>query len=458
MGTIDDIYEDLDTDISKTEFMEAVEAKVEQMGGLADDETAAMLIAHDLDGGKVETIVDIEPGLEEVKFLGKVTSVGDIRTFERDDESEGNVLNIDVADESGSIRVALWDDDAIAAAEDLDVGQTLRIKGRPKEGYSGVEVNADRVEPASDTTIDISVSAQPTIDQLSLGQSEVTIKCVILDTGSIRTFERDDGTEGQVSNLSVGDETSRIRVTLWDEQAEKVDELTPGESIEIIDGYVRERDGELELHLGSRGVIETLDEPVEFEPETTAIADLAEGDSVDIAGVVRSADPKRTFDRDDGSEGQVKNIRVQDQTGDIRVALWGEKADIDLTPGDEVYLAEVTIQEGWQEDLEASAGWQSTVTALDRSRPNQQGRNDDSADLTEFRDSGNDNNTETPSEGDSDEIISFTGVVVQPGDPVILDNGEETVAVETSETVNLGEEITVRGKLINDRIKADEVF
>lgn len=458
MGTIDDIYEDLDTDISKTEFMEAVEAKVEQMGGLADEETAAMLIAHDLDGGKVETIVDIEPGLEEVKFLGKVTSVGDIRTFERDDESEGNVLNIDVADESGSIRVALWDDDAIAAAEDLDVGQTLRIKGRPKEGYSGVEVNADRVEPASDTTIDISVSAQPTIDQLSLGQSEVTIKCVILDTGSIRTFERDDGTEGQVSNLSVGDETSRIRVTLWDEQAEKVDELTPGESIEIIDGYVRERDGELELHLGSRGVIETLDEPVEFEPETTAIADLAEGDSVDIAGVVRSADPKRTFDRDDGSEGQVKNIRVQDQTGDIRVALWGEKADIDLTPGDEVYLAEVTIQEGWQEDLEASAGWQSTVTALDRSRPNQQGRNDDSADLTEFRDSGNDNNTETPSEGDSDEIISFTGVVVQPGDPVILDNGEETVAVETSETVNLGEEITVRGKLINDRIKADEVF
>lgn len=458
MGTIDDIYEDLDTDISKTEFMEAVEAKVEQMGGLADEETAAMLIAHDLDGGKVETIVDIEPGLEEVKFLGKVTSVGDIRTFERDDESEGNVLNIDVADESGSIRVALWDDDAIAAAEDLDVGQTLRIKGRPKEGYSGVEVNADRVEPASDTTIDISVSAQPTIDQLSLGQSEVTIKCVILDTGSIRTFERDDGTEGQVSNLSVGDETSRIRVTLWDEQAEKVDELTPGESIEIIDGYVRERDGELELHLGSRGVIETLDEPVEFEPETTAIADLAEGDSVDIAGVVRSADPKRTFDRDDGSEGQVKNIRVQDQTGDIRVALWGEKADIDLTPGDEVYVAEVTIQEGWQEDLEASAGWQSTVTALDRSRPNQQTRNDDSADLTEFRNSGNDNDTETPSEGDSDEIISFTGVVVQPGDPVILDNGEETVTVETSETVNLGEEITVRGKLINDRIKADEVF
>jgi len=102
MGAIDDIYAELDADVEKEEFREAVEQKVEQMGGLADEETAAMLIAHDLDGGEVETIADIEPGMEEAKFLAKVTSVGDLRTFERDGEDEdGNVLNIDVADESG---------------------------------------------------------------------------------------------------------------------------------------------------------------------------------------------------------------------------------------------------------------------------------------------------------------------------------------------------------------------
>ena len=123
MGAIEDIYADLDADVSKEEFRAAVEEKVEQMGGLADEETAAKLIAHDLDGGEVETIADVEPGLEEAKFLGKVTSVGKLRTFERDgDDDDGHVLNLKVADESGSIRVALWDDDAVAAADELDTG------------------------------------------------------------------------------------------------------------------------------------------------------------------------------------------------------------------------------------------------------------------------------------------------------------------------------------------------
>jgi len=70
MGVIEDIYEDLDADVSIEEFREAVEAKVEQMGGLADEETAAQLIVHDLQDGEVETIADIEPGMEEAKFLG----------------------------------------------------------------------------------------------------------------------------------------------------------------------------------------------------------------------------------------------------------------------------------------------------------------------------------------------------------------------------------------------------
>jgi len=136
MGVIEDVYEDLDTDVEFEEFEAAVEDKVDQMGGLADEETAAMLIAHELRDEEADTIADIEPGMNDVKFLGKVTSIGDIRTFERDDEDaeEGRVCNVDVADASGSVRVALWDDMAAAAEEQLEVGQVLRVMGRPKEG------------------------------------------------------------------------------------------------------------------------------------------------------------------------------------------------------------------------------------------------------------------------------------------------------------------------------------
>jgi len=83
MGAIEDVYEDLDTDVEFEEFAAAVEDKVEQMGGLADEETAAMLIAHELRDEEADTIADIEPGMNDVKFMGKVTSIGDVRTFER---------------------------------------------------------------------------------------------------------------------------------------------------------------------------------------------------------------------------------------------------------------------------------------------------------------------------------------------------------------------------------------
>ncbi len=509
MGAIEDIYAELKADVSKDEFREAVEEKVEEMGGLADEETAAMLIKHDLDGGEVHTISDIEAGLEEAKFLGKILTIGELRTFERStpggteatDEEEttvddagsdpspepreksagdaqsgdaesngevGHVLNVELADESGAVRVALWDDDAIAAGDELEKGQVLRVKGRPKEGYKGVEVNADRVEVDEEAEIDVEVGGRATVDGLTLGQSDVNLTGVVLDTDTVRTFDRDDGSEGRVSNVTLGDETGRIRVTLWDERADRVEELTAGETVEVVDGYVRERDGDLELHVGSQGRIVESDESVEFVPDTTDIASVDIEETVDIAGVVRSADPKRTFDRDDGSEGQVRNIRVQDETGAIRVALWGEKADVELGPGDEVVCTDVEIQDGWQDDIEASAGWQATVTVLDAAAPTAQP--EDTSSLEEFT------TDETEHEGDSGGADptnpvapdgeadgegapeTFTGTVVQPGDPVILDSGEETLHVETDADVHLGQEVTVRGRRTEDRFIADDVF
>jgi replication factor A1 len=472
MGAIEDTYDDLETDVSLEEFREAVEQKVEQMGGLADEETAAMLIAHELQEGEVDTIADIKPGMEDVKFVGKVASVGELRTFERDGEDEdGRVLNVEVADETGRVRVALWDEQADGAAEELEPGVVLRVAGRPKEGYNGLEVSASRVEPADDVDIDVSLDGTATADSLSMGQSDVNLRGVVLETGEIRTFSRDDGSEGRVSNLTLGDETGRVRVTLWDERADRAEELDLGTTVEVVDGYVRERDGSLELHIGSRGAIEEVEEAVSFVPQATDIASLELDQTVDIAGVVRSADPKRTFDRDDGSEGQVRNIRVQDQTGDIRVALWGEKADADLGPGDEVFLADVEIQDGWKEDLEASAGWRSSVVKLDgkaasAAREKSSGASGETG-LDAF---ANGTSGETPNEADTatataaetedddgSGIVEFTGVVVQTGDPVMLDDGEETCMVETSASVTLGQEVTVRGRKDGDRLVAEEL-
>jgi replication factor A1 len=424
--------------------------------------------------------------MEEVKFLAKVVSVGDVRTFERDDDEreDGRVLNVEVADETGSIRITFWDKQADAGSDELEVGETLRIAGRPKEGYNGVEVNVDKAEPDDEADVDVQVQDTYRVEDLSLGLSDVNLRGKVLDTDSIRTFSRDDGSEGQVANLKLGDSTGRIRVTLWDEKADRADELDPGVSVEVVDGYVRERDGDLELHVGNRGAVEEIDEEIEYVPETADIGDLSIGDTVDIGGVVRSADPKRTFDRDDGSEGQVRNIRVQDETGDLRVALWGEKADTEVAPGDEIQLADVEIQDGWEDDIEGSAGWQSTVTVLGEADPSagtsaggseagsatadgggSGGGSSEASGSTGLDSFGGDSDEATATGTDTDgsatedgEYVEFTGTVVQAGDPIILDNGEQTVSVDSSTDVTLGQEVTARGELRDGTLDAEDVF
>ena len=495
MGEIEEIYADLETDVSEEEFREAVEQKVEQMGGLADEETAAMLIAHELDEGEVDTVADIEPGMEEVKFLAKVVSIGELRTFERDGEDEeGRVVNVEAADETGTVRLAFWDQQAEAITDGmLEEGQVLRIAGRPKDGYNGLEVSVDKAEPDDDAEIDVQPGEGSTVDALTMGQSDINVTGLVLETESIRTFDRDDGSEGKVANLLLGDETGTVRVTMWDDRADRATELEPGTAVEVVNGYVRERDGDLELHVGDQGAVDEIEESVEFTPEADAIHAVEMDEVVDLAGVVRSADPKRTFDRDDGSEGQVRNIRVQDDTGDIRVALWGEKADKEVAPGEEVFVADAEIQDGWQDDLEASAGWQSTVVVLDENTgagtaaPSPGGTSDESgsggsggsesAGLGAFTgdnpdgagdESGsNDRASGTGSGGAAAdggasaaaaEEAEFTGTVVQTGDPVILDDGTETMQVDTDAALTLGQEVTARGSMRDDRLDADDVF
>ncbi len=474
MGAIEDTYEDLDADVPFEEFEAAVEAKVEQMGGLADEETAAMLVAHELADEEVNAVADIKPGMDDVKFLAKVVRVGELRTFDREGEDEdGRVLNVDVADESGQVRIALWDAMAADAAQTLQVGDVLRIAGRPKEGYNGLEVSVTKAEPDVDAEVNVEVDGESQVENLTLGMSDVTLVGQVLDTESVRTFERDDGSEGKVSNLVLGDETGRVRVTLWDSMAERVEVFSSSETVEVVDGYVRERDGELELHVGDRGTVDAVDAEVTYEPDTTDIGDVAMGETVDLAGGVIETGEKRTFERDDGSTGQVRNIRLTDDTGEIRVALWGEKADREIDLADRVVLTDVEIQDGWQDELEASAGWRSTVTVLD-TEPTTPGTDDSGEDsaqggLDAFAGGSASDSADSASaagvadaadetDASDDGIVEFTGTVVQAGDPVVLDDGTETWSVETDEQLRLGEEVTVRGSSTDGRIDAEDVF
>ncbi|MEZ5334285.1 MAG: OB-fold nucleic acid binding domain-containing protein [Methanolobus sp.] len=367
MDEINDVYEKLGGIISKDDFTRKVEEKVEQMSGLCDTKTAAMLVAHDLgvsDTGEsqLQKVSDITPASGNVKFIAKTMSVFPAKEFNRNDGTVGRVANIVVADETGSIRVTLWDERAdLVKNGEVAVGQTFQIAGYVKEGYSGVEVNIGNngVFCESDENIEARIDSRQ-IKDIQNGMGDINIRARILDISDIRTFNKRDGGEGKVANILVGDETGKIRVTLWDEMADLTTELEMDSSVEILNSYARENNfnQQVELQVGNRSVIKKIDDEVIFKEDFTPISDIVPGESYSISGQVSGLGEIREFNRDDGTVNMVSNIYVSDDSGRIRIALWGDHAllvdqlDIDMT----VEIIDAFSKSGFNDEIELSAG------------------------------------------------------------------------------------------------------
>ena len=374
MDDISEIYEKLGGVVSKDEFIKKVSEKVEQMSGLCDEKTAAMLVAHDLGitdtGREVTKISAITADSNNVNFIAKVMSVFDVREFNRNDGTIGKVGNITVADETGSIRLTLWDDKAdLITAGSIEIGQNMQISGYVKDGYSGVEVNIGKngVFTETDEDVDATMNSQKIVD-VKDGMGDINLCGRVVDISDVRTFSKKDGGEGRVCNITIGDETGKIRVTLWDEKTDFTKEISFDDSIEIINGYARENNfnQQIEIQVGNRSVIKKTDTAVEYKETFTPIADIVPGESYSIEGAVSGLGELREFSRDDGTLNMVSNIYVSDDSGRIRIALWGDHAplvdELDIDTG--IQVIDAYSKSGFNDEIELSVGNRSRVVVL----------------------------------------------------------------------------------------------
>ena len=374
MDEITKLYERLADRITFDDFKTKIDEKVATMGGLCDLETAALLVIQELGGDEpITKIKDIAPDSGSVCFACKVVSISDIHEFSRSDGSTGRVANLKVGDETGTIRVSLWDE-LVGVADKIEVGEHLQISGYAKEGYAGTtEVSVGRtghidvIEPMQE----IAVQLKPhSIADLSPGMIDVSVVGQVLHISDIRTFTRKDGSNstGSVGNITIGDETGKIRVTLWDDKTEVMGKLNIGDCIEITGGYTRENyyDSRTEIQIGDQGNIKKSDETVNYVENVTPISDIGIDETVTIVGYVTGLDEVREITRSDGKTSRVTNIYVSDETGDnrIRVALWGEHADIHLDVGDKIQIIDCYAKSGWNNEIELSAGWKSSISLI----------------------------------------------------------------------------------------------
>ena len=90
------------------------------------------------------------------------------------------------------------------------------------------------------------------IKDLKPRQGNIEVVGEVIEKGDIREFEK-FGKQGSVCNAKIKDATGEIALTLWNEQ---IDQVNVGDTVHIINGYVNEWQGEMQLTSGKFGKIE----------------------------------------------------------------------------------------------------------------------------------------------------------------------------------------------------------
>ena len=92
------------------------------------------------------------------------------------------------------------------------------------------------------------------IKDLKPKQGNVDIIVDVFDVGEAREFQK-FGKPGKVATAIAKDETGDIKLTLWNEDIEKVN---AGDKVHLTNGYVNEWQGEMQLTTGRLGKIEVV--------------------------------------------------------------------------------------------------------------------------------------------------------------------------------------------------------
>ena len=92
------------------------------------------------------------------------------------------------------------------------------------------------------------------IKDLKPKQGNVDVTIDVVDVGEVREFQK-FGKAGRVSTAIAKDESGDIKLTLWNED---IDKVKAGDKIHLTNGYVNEWQGEMQLTTGRLGKFEVV--------------------------------------------------------------------------------------------------------------------------------------------------------------------------------------------------------
>ena len=249
----------------------------------------------------------------------------------------------------------------LSSRRDLTQAEVLKMikeKTASAEGFFTDAAAARMV--ASDLAVQIPtepVQPRMEIKHLISGVNDVTVTGRIIIVHHPQTFTRSDMTEGRVAHLLIADRSGTLSVVLWDEKTRIVEngKIKQGQIAQFSHGYTRKGfDGKLELHIGSQAEIETAppDADENAYPHITQflkkIGQITIKDKkTNVVGIIQGIYPVSTFKRQDETEGKVRRLQLEDETGRITAAFWNQKADElgEVEIGDYLQIMDARVKE-----------------------------------------------------------------------------------------------------------------
>ena len=342
-----------ETGLSKNEIQTLVEEKKEELKGLISEEGALFVIAKELGVdvasenqellNEVElNISDITVNMKNIVIVGRIKEIHRVNSFNKSNGETGYVGSFLLHDNTGDIRITLWDNHvSIFKDERFELNEIVKIlNGTAKPGRNGdVEIHVGGYSKISLAPEDVDYKKFPQIKE-----QRVTIKDINEDLGSISTegkvmnrfpvkeFTRKDGQNGSLSSIILRDSTDKVRITFWNDDIEKIENVEVGDYISLTNLNSRKSnyaEGRIDVHATSRTKITKKDKKLKIEVKNIdkidKLQDIDENlESISIEGKVMTRYPVKDFIRKDGQNGSVSSILLRDSTGQVRVTFWND--------------------------------------------------------------------------------------------------------------------------------------
>ncbi|MEG3225206.1 MAG: replication protein A [Methanobacteriales archaeon Met13] len=345
-------YEKIKDKVSYEDFLKNLELRAKEYDGvsfMSNLDLARVIVSEFIEeknqplreDSKNHKIGELETGQTNIKIIGRVMKISNVKKFTSRKGKEGRLANIIIADDSGSMRVVFWTEN-IKLLKNVQEGDVIKLNGvEIKQGYREDEAHLNSRSELEK----ISPDEYPDLPQVKTqitslcdiaGDMEVNVIARIIRIPRIRTFDR-NGSEGKVASLELQDKSGKMTFTLWNKDTDLIEslDLKEGDAVKIIGAQSRVRNGEVSLSHSWIGRIEkgTFDVP-EYSENVLKIGDAREMRDVTLVGVASKVYDEITFERDDGSAGRVKSLELEDDTGAIRVTLWNEDTSLEIKKGD----------------------------------------------------------------------------------------------------------------------------